>query len=128
MRSPIRWAGLTLAVGLVLVSCGGDDDSPPAATAPPGALAFYGDEFSFEPMNATITGGDVEIAFVNRGRQMHTLVIIDGAGGMVGERLQVNTEGEVDTGTFHLEPGRYRVVCDVIGHVSEGMITELTVT
>ena len=118
-----------VAAGLGVVGCGGDDDdSAPAATAPPGAFAFYGDEFSFEPVNATIEGGDVEIAFVNRGRSMHTLVIVDAAGAMVGEKLRVEVEGDVDTGTYHLVPGIYTVVCDVIGHASEGMITQMTVT
>ena len=118
---------VVVAAGVVLGACGDDEAAPPAPTVPPGAVAIYGDEFSFEPQNATIPSGDIDIAFVNRGRQMHTLVILDGAGAMVGERLQVNAEGEVDTGTFHLEPGSYRVVCDVIGHAAEGMITNLAV-
>ena len=129
MRSRTLCAVALVAAALGVVGCGGDDDdAAPDPTVPPGAVAFYGDEFSFEPMNATIEGGDVEIAFVNRGRSMHTLVIVDAAGTMIGERLRVDVEGDVDTGTFHLEPGVYTVVCDVIGHASEGMITQLTVT
>ena len=36
-----------------IVGCGGDDDdAAPVPTVPAGAVAFYGDEFSFEPMHA----------------------------------------------------------------------------
>ena len=59
MRSRTLCAVALVAAGLGAVGCGGDDDdAAPVATAPPGAVAFYGDEFSFEPMNATIEGGE----------------------------------------------------------------------
>jgi uncharacterized cupredoxin-like copper-binding protein len=33
-------------------------------------------------------------------------------------KLQVNTNGDTDTGTVELEPGEYRLYCDVPGHTS----------
>ena len=127
MQRAIWSVAVVAAAVAATAACGDDAASAPEPTAPPGAVAIYGDEFSFDPQNATIAGGDVDIAFLNRGRQMHTLVLVDASGAMVGERLRVDAEGDVDTGSFHLEPGTYTVVCDVIGHAQEGMITQLVV-
>jgi hypothetical protein len=74
------------------------------------SLQFQADEFVVPP-------GVVEIRYVGRGGG-HTLVIDDPQ--FAGFKLAVSG-AEVDTGKVRLEPGMYRILCDIPGHADAGM-------
>lgn len=115
-----------VAAALLLTACGGDDDagSGDAATADGDAdvtvvaedVDFGADAYDAEP-------GDVTFEYVNEGIIEHSLVIE----GIDDFRLLVETRDEVDQGTVALEPGSYRLLCDIPGHAEAGMVADLEV-
>jgi plastocyanin len=72
------------------------------------------DSLSFDRDSYTASAGEVEIVYENGGSMVHTLLIE----GVDDFKLQVNTNGETDTGAVELEAGEYRIYCDVPGHSS----------
>ena len=68
--------------------------------------------------------GAVGIVYENVGQIRHTLVIE----GEDGFKLDVSTNGDVDQGIIDLEPGTYRLICDVPGHRPAGMVADLVVS
>lgn len=126
----MRLAILTLLVALVLAACGGGGGSSDEITldtadvvvraqAPPGALTFDAQEY----VVAANEAGEYAIAYVNDDFQRHTLRI----DGPFDLDLEVSGEGDVDTGTVALAPGRYVLYCDVPGHREIGMEATLVI-
>jgi plastocyanin len=113
--------GLAVAA-LAVAACGGDDgdggQGGNGLTSPSGdggGLTVEAlDSLSFDRDSYTASAGEVEIVYENGGSMVHTLLIE----GVDDFKLQVNTNGETDTGAVELEAGEYRIYCDVPGHSS----------
>ena len=102
-------------------------------------------EFAFDPNVITVTAGEpVELTFINEGAVEHdfavevipvTDVSTSGSGDhhMSGDHskyaLHTSTPaGETSTLTFTpTEPGTYKIICSVPGHLEAGMTGELIV-
>jgi len=118
---------------LALAACGGSSNSS-SATAPANvdvtvrakaAVAF--DQSSYTA--ALHPDGTVSIALVNDSSLPHNLHVVDGDGNDVDKnapKVRVSGNGDESNGTFHLDPGTYRIVCKVPGH--SNMNSAFTVT
>jgi plastocyanin len=115
--------GALVITGAALAGCGGDDD---ASAGGDGLSTGSGDgggstvtvvaqdSLSFDDDEYTASAGEVTIDYENGGNLTHTL-LIDGVDDF---KLSVAANGETDEGTVELEPGDYRIYCDIPGHES----------
>jgi plastocyanin len=124
MRRPLALIAGAAALATTLAACGdsggggsAEGCSPIDSSVTVGAL----DKLAFDKDAFDAEASCVEITYRNEGSLAHTLLVKDHA----GFKLSV---GDEDTGTITLEPGTYRLYCDVPGHESAGMHAELTVT
>lgn len=114
----------------------------------PGHLHLVLDEWSISGHDGqpipSIAAGDITFEVHNDGAAPHYLSIIrtdlpadalpmadsevdeEAAGEVVGETEEF-PGGQIRVGSFHLEPGRYVLICNVAGHYQRGMFAELTV-
>jgi plastocyanin len=122
--------GALVVAGAVLAGCGGDDDSGGGggdglATGSGGGgdtvTVVAQDSLRFDHDEYTASAGEVTIDYENSGNLTHTL-LIDGVDDF---KLSVTSSGDTDEGTVELEPGDYRIFCDIPGH--ESMEATLTV-
>jgi plastocyanin len=122
--------GALVITGAVLAGCGGDDDGGGGDGLSTGSGDGGGDgtvtvvaqdSLRFDQDDYTASAGDVTIEYENAGNLTHTL-LIDGVDDF---KLSVTSNGETDEGTVELEPGDYRIFCDIPGH--ESMEATLTV-
>ncbi len=148
----IKRMGLTVALaciaGLVLVACGGGGggggsttnpaSSQPTATAPSGSTGGTSGggaaqevqvtlkEWSIEPSTIEVTAGDVKFDVTNSGQFTHDFVIMKDGSEVAKTPTFRQADGtqvlEVD-----LQPGTYKVLCDIQGHADRGMQGELIV-
>lgn len=125
-----KTAAVVLAgiVGLGATGCGGDDSTGAApASAPSGDsadLTVVAQDIAFPQDSYQAEAGTVDVAYRNEGNIKHTLLVE----GVDGFELEVRSEGDVDTGTVELEPGRYTLYCDIPGHRQAGMEATLEVS
>ena len=139
-------------VALALVACdSGSTSAPPvrsspAATAPPAGGA--GDLTPTQPTGASgssaevkvdlkewavdlnpkeLSAGKVKFDVSNTGVQSHDLVILDSTGTEAGRTPVFKTADGTQTLEVDLKPGAYKFICDVPGHVKQGMTTDVTV-
>jgi plastocyanin len=125
----LTWIGALVVAGAVLAGCGGDDDSGGGgdglSTGSGGAgdtvTVVAQDSLRFDRDEYTAGAGEVTIEYENSGNLTHTL-LIDGVDDF---KLSVTSSGDTDEGTVELEPGDYRIFCDIPGH--ESMEATLTV-
>ena len=105
------------AVGLVLglVGCGGGrtGSANPAPANPD--LTVVGLDIKLDKTEYDAKAGDVKIAYTDKGKQSHSLIIEDANKKRVGVRLAVDP-GESAGQTVTLAPGTYLMYCDVPGH------------
>jgi cytochrome c oxidase subunit II len=123
--------GALVITAAVLAACGGDDDdggggdglSTGSGDGGGGApvTVVAQDSLSFDRDDYTANAGEVTIDYENGGNLTHTL-LIDGVDDF---KLTVSANGDIDEGTAELEPGDYRIFCDIPGH--ESMEATLTV-
>ena len=122
--------GALVITGAVLTGCGGDDDGGGGDGLSTGSGDGGGDgtvtvvaqdSLRFDQDDYTASAGDVTIEYENAGNLTHTL-LIDGVDDF---KLSVTSNGDTDEGTVELEPGDYRIFCDIPGH--ESMEATLTV-
>jgi plastocyanin len=113
--------GALAVVAIVMPACGGDDDGGQGGDGLTSQSDGAGDltvvaldSLSFDRDSYEADAGELEIVYQNDGSMVHTLLIE----GVDGFNLQVNSNGDTDTGTVELEPGEYRIYCDVPGHSS----------
>ncbi len=146
---------ILLAAGLVLAACGGDDEAAEGeehaeeAEHAEGAVHAELSEWSILTEEGgtdfAATAGDVTFEVHNEGDAPHELVVLRTdlpadalpvEGGLVDEAAEGIEEigeveefpgGEIEIGTFHLEAGRYVLICNIAGHYQQGMFAELTV-
>jgi plastocyanin len=120
--------GALVITAAVLAACGGDDGgggdglstgSGDGGGAPVTVVAE--DSLRFDRDDYTASAGEVTIDYENGGNLTHTL-LIDGVDDF---KLTVSANGDIDEGTAELEPGDYRIFCDIPGH--ESMEATLTV-
>jgi hypothetical protein len=139
----------SLAVGLAITACGGDDDDAGGDT-----IDVVVSEWTVEAP-ATAKAGMVTINASNEGGETHELVVVraDSSAGFVqddtgkvdedgfaeGDFIGEITEFEAGTsssGTFELTPGTYILFCNIVeeetdgtfeSHFVEGMQTTLVV-
>lgn len=119
-RRRIRWVVVgavvaVLALGGVLFLPISNDDGPP-----PVEISMV--EYAFVPAETTAEPGQ-GLAITNDGAISHSYLIIDLA---KGTELPAGGEGTL-TLPDDVEPGTYRVICDLPGHVEEGMVGSLVV-
>jgi plastocyanin len=125
----LTWIGALVVAGAVLAGCGGDDDSGGGggdglSTSSGGGdtvTVVAQDSLRFDRDEYTADAGEVMIDYENSGNLTHTL-LIDGVDDF---KLTVTSSGDTDEGTVELEPGDYRIFCDIPGH--ESMEATLTV-
>jgi cytochrome c oxidase subunit II len=123
--------GALVIGGAALGACGGDDDDGGGGDDPSTGSGDGGggapvtvvaqDSLSFDRDDYTASAGEVTIDYENGGNLTHTL-LIDGDDDF---KLTVTANGDTDEGTTELEPGDYRIFCDIPGH--ESMEATLTV-
>jgi plastocyanin len=122
--------GALVIVAGVLAGCGGDDDdggsggdglSTGSGDGGETVTVVAQDTLSFDSDTYTASAGGVTIEYENGGNLTHTL-LIDGVDDF---KLTVSANGDTDEGTAELEPGDYRIYCDIPGH--ESMEATLTV-
>jgi plastocyanin len=123
--------GALVITGAGLAGCGGDDGGGGGDGLSTGSGDGGGsggsvtvvaeDTLSFDRDEYTAGAGEVTIDYENGGNMTHTL-LIDGVDDF---KLSVAANGDTDEGTAELEPGDYRIYCDIPGH--ESMEATLTV-
>ena len=115
-------AALGVALAVALAGCGGDDGDAAPVCEPTTASLTVGadDSLDFDAEAYEVEAGCVEVTYRNDGNIAHTLVIDD----VDGFKLEV---GDVDQGTVELDPGTYRLFCDLPAHEAAGMESEQTV-
>lgn len=117
-----RRRGWLLAVAVVSVlALGGILFLPIDGDGDTGALTVTMSDYAYAPDPITAEAGQ-EIDVMNEGALVHNLLIVDLAKGV---ELQPGASGslrlpEDETGTF-------RVICDIPGHLEQGMETELVI-
>jgi plastocyanin len=103
----------------VLGGCGDDGDGTSAGDADLTVVAE--DSLEFDRDSYTASAGEIAVSYENAGNLTHTLLVE----GIDDFKLTVGSTGDTDTGSVELEPGEYRLYCDVPGH--EAMEATLTV-
>lgn len=118
-------AAAVVAAAAVLGACGDDDGSSGGGASIEGAdvTVVALDSLTFDQDSYTAAAGEITVGYENGGSMTHTLVIegID----TDDFKLTVASTGATDAGTVDLEPGEYRIFCDIPGH--QGMEATLTV-
>jgi plastocyanin len=125
----LTFIGALVITAAVLAACGGDDDGGGDGLSSGSGDGGGGDavtvvaqdSLSFDRDDYTASAGEVTIVYENGGNLTHTL-LIDGVDDF---KLTVSANGDTDEGTAELEPGDYRIYCDIPGH--ESMEATLTV-
>lgn len=130
-RMTFRSLLVTGAVGLLtmsIASCGGSDsgaDSPATLPADIGLEVDAGPGLKFGSESYTASAGRQTVALVNVDTQLHSMVIVDAGKKTLPGELKVGKSGDIDTGTYDLQPGTYQLLCLVPGH--DNMKATLTV-
>ena len=70
----------------------------------------------FDQATYTASAGTVKVAYIDDDAQLHTLVIVSPDGSTLPHELEVNKSGAVDSGTYTLVPGTYKLLCRIPGH------------
>ena len=78
----------------------------------------------FRPKTVKAPAGKLDISYVEKGSQQHTLVIEK----VKDFKLEVGPGKKSDEGTVDLSPGEYSFYCDIPGHRAQGMAGTITVT
>jgi cytochrome c oxidase subunit 2 len=118
--------GTLVITAAVLAACGGDEagggDGLSTGSGDGGGpvTVVAQDSLSFDRDDYTASAGEVTIDYENDGNLTHTL-LIDGVDDF---KLSVSANGDIDEGTAELEPGDYRIFCDIPGHeIMEATLT-----
>jgi len=131
MQPRLLTAGAIAAALLVLpiTACGGDDGGGNGGGGNGGGadadLVVHAlDTLKFDKSDYEVPGDDIEVAYINDGSIVHTLLVE----GQSGFKLEVDRKGETDSGSVNLSPGTYTIFCDVPAHRAGGMEATLVVT
>ena len=120
--------GLRMAIGvgtitLLVAACGGGGSSVQAPSED-GVLRITSyDRQDYDADAYEAQAGTVRFEFSQVGVQEHTLLVE----GLEEQMRLVVVDGNTDTGSLDLPPGRYILYCDIAGHRASGMEARLTV-
>jgi plastocyanin len=118
-RAALAILATLVLLGIAMVACNGGGDGGSAGSGNRIVMT----EFAFDPDPITIAAGDTVLELVNEGAVDHNLLV-----GELGRGSpSVKPGGSYELGLEGVEPGTYRVVCDLPGHTEAGMVTELIV-
>ncbi len=109
---------IVVALGLVLVACGGANSAPAGVSL---TLKAQDIKFDLKEIKAKVNQ-PVNITFVNEGTIEHTFVVTDLG---VKETVQPGKQ-KVFTFTPN-KTGTFKFICDVLGHTEAGMVGQLIV-
>ena len=116
-----------LTAGGLLGACSSSSSSP-AQTLPASidleVHAVSG--LKFDQTNYSAAAGEISVGYVNEDSIRHNIVVVQDETMISGFELQVNKNGDIDSGSVTLEAGTYLLLCTVPGHQS--MKAELTVS
>ncbi|TSA52908.1 MAG: hypothetical protein D4R44_04680 [Actinobacteria bacterium] len=110
----------TLALGVLVASCGGGGSSSPAVTFAPGAVIVNAvpslrfDATQYGPVAA----GNITFGYANQDTVRHTLIIAKNGVKVANFKLVIGKKGSTDTASVTLESGSYQLLCDVPGHAN----------
>lgn len=135
MAEPRRFSALAISAALVLGACGGGGsesssdskaDQPAEQTETPAAdIVITGTVSSeFVPSQVEANAGTISVAFTSEGGPHTFTVELDKGNETVVQLFSAGT----GTGEIELEPGTYRFICVIPGHLDAGMEGTLTVT
>jgi plastocyanin len=120
-------AGAALLGTAVLTGCSSSTKADPAATVPANAdLTVLGQDTKFDQKTYTAKAGEVKVAYISQGNQVHNLVVEDANKVKQPPTLKV-APGQKVGGTYTLAAGTYAMYCDIPGH-KQSMNAVLTVT
>jgi plastocyanin len=120
--------------GLLAAGCGGggggssnNSSKTVTVTAPAGGgtatVTIEAHDVFFNVTKINAPAGKLDIHYVEKGSQQHTLVI----DGVKGFKLEVGPSSSSDDGTVTLAPGSYTYYCTIPGHRAQGMQGTITV-
>ncbi|MDR7435062.1 MAG: cupredoxin domain-containing protein [Armatimonadota bacterium] len=119
----VRATILAVAALVLLAACARQQAQPPApAPSAAGEIAITENEWSIQPKEIRAKPGKVTFVIKNQGAVEHNFVI-EG----VGEVDKI-APGETKKLEVTLQPGTYKVVCNLPGHQEAGMEATLTVS
>jgi uncharacterized cupredoxin-like copper-binding protein len=123
--SPRRLLALA-AIPAFLAACGGGESGSALPENPDLSVEAF--DIRFDMKAYTAPAGDIAVAYVSQGQQVHSMVFEDADGARAGGdfRLQV-APGKSVGGTVSLQPGTYTMICDIPGHEAAGMVAQVTV-
>jgi plastocyanin len=117
--------------GLLVAGCGGGGggggSKSVTVTAPAGGgaatVTIEAHDVYFDVTSIKAPAGKLDIHYVEKGTQQHTLVI----DGIKGFKLEVGPSKSSDSATVTLQPGSYTYYCTIPGHRAQGMHGTITV-
>jgi plastocyanin len=124
-------ACLVSVLSLLVAGCGGggggNRNKSVTVTAPagggPATVTIDAEDVFFSPKFVKAPAGKLDIHYVEKGSQHHTLVI----DGVKNFKLAVGPGNGSDNGTADLAPGKYTFYCTIAGHRAQGMEGTITV-
>lgn len=103
----------------------------PEANALGVAADDHGGRKSYTLSRQTVRAGQLTVQLLNKGEDPHDMEMerLNEAGEPVGEAVSipVTAPGEGKTVSVNVEPGRYRMWCNLFHHAEEGMEATITV-
>jgi plastocyanin len=128
-RTPFTLASAALMSAAIAISgCSSKTVADPNATVPANAdLTFLAPEgLQFDKKAYTAKAGEIKVAYISTGNQVHNLIIEDSNKVKQGAKLKV-APGQKTGGVYTLTAGTYAVYCDIPGHKAS-MNATLTVS
>ena len=135
---------VTVGLAVALAACSSTTSpSPSTTTTTTTTITGTLTEYTIELSATSAPAGTVIFNVTNAGTIIHEFVILktdvlakdlplagdsvdEGAFNAIGE-VEETEPGGSGTFTATLEPGHYAIICNVSGHVSQGMVTDFTV-
>ena len=145
-------AALAALMSVALVACGGEASSTSAPEAAPTNTAAASapvdtgstedmtadsadvqevdvtlKEWAIEPSNIEVNAGMVRFNVANTGQFSHNMAFQIEGEGTVAKTPNFKSGDGTQVLEVELEPGTYKMLCDIIGHPEQGMVGTLTV-
>ncbi len=131
--------GIGLSLLFLMTSC--------TKAAEASTVRVTANEWSLMPDSSSVRAGQVTFETLNQGRAGHEVVVLKtalaadalkvkangaevdeiGSGQIIGELEDIGA-GQTKSMTLILAPGRYVLVCNILGHYYAGMVTVLEVS
>jgi plastocyanin len=120
-------AGAALLGTAVLSGCSSSAKADPNATVPANAdITVLAQDIKFDLKTYTAKAGQVKVAYISQGAQVHNLIIEDANKVKQTPVLKV-APGEKVGGNYTLAAGTFAMYCNIPGH-KQSMNAVLTIT